>query len=84
MQSLRIFRILMNDMRTSTKPFIAALAASLLFVGAGCSLLGGGSNLLIRDEGVPGLVVALAAAAFGSIHVAGRRARSRRARIPYC
>jgi len=36
-------------------------------------VLGGGSNLLVRDEGVPGLVVALGAAAFGSIGVAGRR-----------
>src|SRR5262245_38874748 len=34
-------------------------------------VLGGGSNVLIRDEGVAGLVVHLAAAAFGSISVQG-------------
>jgi UDP-N-acetylmuramate dehydrogenase len=33
--------------------------------------LGEGSNLLVRDEGVPGLVVAPAAAAFGRIEVRG-------------
>src|SRR5258708_6769625 len=36
-------------------------------------MLGGGSNLLVRDEGVPGMVVALGAAAFGRIEVAGRK-----------
>jgi UDP-N-acetylmuramate dehydrogenase len=36
-------------------------------------VLGGGSNLLVRDEGVPGMVVALGAAAFGQISVASRR-----------
>ncbi len=36
-------------------------------------VLGGGSNLLIRDEGVSGMVIHLAAAAFGKISVAGKR-----------
>ena len=36
-------------------------------------VLGGGSNLLVRDEGVRGLVVSLGAAAFGRIQVAGRK-----------
>jgi len=36
-------------------------------------VLGAGSNLLVRDEGVPGLVVALGAAAFAAIQVAGRK-----------
>jgi UDP-N-acetylmuramate dehydrogenase len=36
-------------------------------------VLGGGSNLLVRDEGVPGMVISLAAAAFGSIAVQGKR-----------
>lgn len=36
-------------------------------------VLGGGSNLLVRDEGVSGMVIHLAAAAFGKIAVAGRR-----------
>ena len=34
-------------------------------------LLGHGSNLLVRDEGVPGLVIQLSAAAFGEIQVEG-------------
>ena len=32
-------------------------------------LLGGGSNLLVRDQGVPGLVIRLCAAAFSEITV---------------
>ena len=36
-------------------------------------VLGGGSNLLVRDEGVQGMVVALGAAAFGRIDVSGRK-----------
>lgn len=35
-------------------------------------VLGGGSNVLLRDEGVPGLVLHLAAAAFCEISVSGR------------
>jgi UDP-N-acetylmuramate dehydrogenase len=35
-------------------------------------LLGGGSNLLVRDPGVPGLVIHLSAAAFAEITVRGR------------
>jgi UDP-N-acetylmuramate dehydrogenase len=33
--------------------------------------LGGGSNLLISDEGIPGVVLSLASPAFGSVSVAG-------------
>src|SRR5262245_33514703 len=36
-------------------------------------LLGGGSNLLVRDEGATGMVVSLGAAAFGRIEVDGRK-----------
>jgi UDP-N-acetylmuramate dehydrogenase len=36
-------------------------------------VLGGGSNVLVRDEGVPGLVISLAPAVFGRIEVRGRR-----------
>ncbi len=36
-------------------------------------MLGGGSNILVRDEGVPGMIVALGAAAFGKIQVTGRK-----------
>jgi UDP-N-acetylmuramate dehydrogenase len=35
-------------------------------------VLGGGSNLLVRDEGVPGLVVLLSASVFSEIQVAGK------------
>lgn len=41
--------------------------------GVPTRLLGGGSNLLIRDEGVQGLVLHLTAAAFGNIAVNNRR-----------
>lgn len=41
--------------------------------GLAVRVLGGGSNLLVRDEGVSGLVVSLSAAAFGRISVSGRR-----------
>ncbi|MBN1851855.1 MAG: UDP-N-acetylmuramate dehydrogenase [Pirellulales bacterium] len=36
-------------------------------------ILGGGSNLLIRDEGVHGMVITLAAAAFRQIHIQGNQ-----------
>lgn len=36
-------------------------------------LLGEGSNVLVRDEGVPGMVVRLSAPAFADIRVEGRR-----------
>lgn len=35
-------------------------------------VLGGGSNILVREEGVPGMVVRLAAPAFGKIQVQGQ------------
>jgi len=41
--------------------------------GVSTRLLGGGSNLLIRDEGVQGLVIHLTAAAFGNITVNKRK-----------
>lgn len=36
-------------------------------------ILGGGSNVLVRDEGVPGVVIRLPEAGFGQIDVRGRR-----------
>lgn len=36
-------------------------------------ILGGGSNILVRDEGVPGVVVRLPEPGFGQIEVRGRR-----------
>jgi len=52
---------------------LAALVRRCHESGVPVHVLGGGSNLLVRDEGVPGLVVALGAAAFAAIQVAGRK-----------
>ncbi len=41
-----------------------------------CRVLGGGSNLLIADEGVRGLVVRLSEAAFAGVTVNGRNVRA--------
>ena len=35
-------------------------------------LLGGGANILVRDEGVPGMILRLAATVFGNIRVEGQ------------
>jgi UDP-N-acetylmuramate dehydrogenase len=39
--------------------------------GTPIRLLGGGSNVLVRDEGVAGMVVHLSAEAFGAVRIAG-------------
>jgi len=52
---------------------LAALTRRCHDAGLPVRVLGGGSNVLVRDEGVAGLVVALGAAAFGRIDVAGRK-----------
>jgi UDP-N-acetylmuramate dehydrogenase len=36
-------------------------------------LLGGGSNVLVRDEGVSGMVISLASSAFATIHIDGNK-----------
>ncbi len=41
-----------------------------------CRILGGGSNVLVRDEGVPGAVLRLSAPAFTEIQVEGKRIRA--------
>ena len=41
--------------------------------GLTARLLGGGSNVLVRDEGVPGVVIRLADAGFAQTEVRGRR-----------
>jgi UDP-N-acetylmuramate dehydrogenase len=41
--------------------------------GLAARLLGGGSNVLVRDEGVAGMVISLAHPVFGEIRIAGRR-----------
>ena len=52
---------------------LAALVRRCHEAGLPVRVLGGGSNVLVRNEGVPGLVVALGAAAFAGIQVAGRK-----------
>lgn len=52
---------------------LAALVRRCHEEGLPVRLLGGGSNVLVRDEGVPGLVVSLEAAAFGQIGASGGR-----------
>lgn len=52
---------------------LAALVRRAHEAGLPVRVLGGGSNLLVRDEGVVGMVVSLGAAAFGRIDVSGRK-----------
>ncbi len=52
---------------------LAALVRRSHESGLPVRLLGGGSNLLVRDEGVPGVVISLGAAEFGGIQVSGRK-----------
>src|SRR5262245_32100056 len=51
---------------------LAALVRRCHDAGLPVRVLGGGSNVLVRDEGMAGLVVALGAAVFGRIDAAGR------------
>jgi UDP-N-acetylmuramate dehydrogenase len=52
---------------------LGALVRRCHEAGLPVRVLGGGSNLLVRDEGVQGMVVALGAAAFGRIEASGRK-----------
>jgi UDP-N-acetylmuramate dehydrogenase len=52
---------------------LAALVRKCHEKGLPLRVLGGGSNILVRDEGVKGVVVSLAPAVFGRIAVSGRR-----------
>src|SRR5947207_15111139 len=52
---------------------LAALVRQCHEGGTPVRMLGGGSNLLVRDEGVPGVVISLGAAEFGRIAVSGRK-----------
>jgi UDP-N-acetylmuramate dehydrogenase len=52
---------------------LAALVRRVHEQGLPVRVLGGGSNVLVRDEGVKGLVVSLAAATFGRIEASGRK-----------
>jgi UDP-N-acetylmuramate dehydrogenase len=57
----------------TTPEELASLVRRCHEEGLAVRMLGGGSNLLIRDDGISGMVIALAAAAFGRIAVQGRR-----------
>lgn len=52
---------------------LAELASASLDAGLGFRVLGGGSNLLVRDEGVTGVVAHLEHPAFSDVKVTGRR-----------
>ncbi|HEY2841181.1 MAG TPA: UDP-N-acetylmuramate dehydrogenase [Pirellulales bacterium] len=52
---------------------LQALVRRSVDEGIQLRLLGGGSNVLVRDEGVPGMVVRLTAPAFNDIQAKGRR-----------
>src|SRR5262249_23287323 len=58
---------------------VAELAAVLAFAGQNTlpvRVLGVGSNVVVRDEGVPGIVLRLTAPAFTKIEVDGRTVRA--------
>jgi UDP-N-acetylmuramate dehydrogenase len=52
---------------------LSSLVKRCFEAGIAVRVLGGGSNLLIRDEGVAGLVVSLSPAVFGRIETSGKR-----------
>ena len=52
---------------------LQALVRRCVDEGIQIRLLGGGSNVLVRDEGVPGMVVSLPEQAFGAIATNGRK-----------
>jgi UDP-N-acetylmuramate dehydrogenase len=55
---------------------LAAVAAYCFKEGVPLRVLGGGSNVLVRDDGVRGVVLRLSEPAFTQITVEGRRVRS--------
>ncbi len=57
-------------------PELAALLTRCLGAGVPYRVLGGGGNILVRDEGFPGLVLRLDAAPFSAIRADGRRVRA--------
>ncbi|MEX2544227.1 MAG: UDP-N-acetylmuramate dehydrogenase [Phycisphaeraceae bacterium] len=61
--------------RPTSTTQLAALAARCHERGVALYVLGGGANLLVRDEGVPGVVVQLNDPAFTGLHVDGNRLR---------
>jgi UDP-N-acetylmuramate dehydrogenase len=55
---------------------LSALVRRCYEAGLPVRMLGGGSNILIRDEGISGMVIALGAAAFGRIEVSGKTVKA--------
>ena len=60
--------------RPETEEQLAVMTARARSAGAGVRTLGGGSNVLVRDDGVDGVVVRLDGSAFGDVSVEGSRA----------
>src|SRR5262245_12994371 len=59
--------------RPRTVEQLAKLMARARDAGLPCRILGGGSNVLVRDEGVKGLVIHLESPAFADVAVRGQR-----------
>jgi UDP-N-acetylmuramate dehydrogenase len=55
---------------------LSALVRRCYEAGLPVRMIGGGSNILIRDEGISGMVIALGAAAFGRIEVSGKTVKA--------
>ncbi|HEV3166174.1 MAG TPA: UDP-N-acetylmuramate dehydrogenase [Isosphaeraceae bacterium] len=59
--------------RPQTLPQLAALLRQGRKEGLPHKILGGGSNVLVRDEGVPGYVIHMESPAFSDVSIKGRR-----------
>src|SRR4051794_2929069 len=62
--------------RPRTVDELVAVLRHCRAAGAPFKLLAGGSNVLVRDEGVGGLVIHLESPAFADVTIAGRRAEA--------
>lgn len=62
--------------RPRTREELAAVVQQCFLKGIPLRVLGGGCNVLVRDEGVRGVVLRLSEPAFGQIHVDGTRIRA--------
>src|SRR5690349_3186549 len=58
--------------RPRTTEQLAALVRHCRDVDRPCRILGGGSNVLVRDQGVAGVVVHLESPAFSDVTIRGR------------
>lgn len=62
--------------RPRTFEQLSSLTARCRDAGLATRILGGGSNLLVRDEGVPGVVIHLESPAFSDVSIDGRRVQA--------